>query len=67
MRRLEPQPRALPIIDVNLEFLQTSAAYEFWRAIIAGDEFTCTGGGFICGLEPLTPEQVDQAKDRHLH
>ena len=53
--------------EVQLEFLQTSAAYESWRAYIAGEEFICGGGGVILGLEPLTPEPVDQAKDRRLH
>jgi hypothetical protein len=53
--------------DVQLEFLQTSSGYESWRANVGGDEFTCGGGGEILGLEPLTPEQVDQAKDRRLH
>jgi len=53
--------------EVQLEFLQTSAAYESWRANIAGQEFICGGGGEILGLEPRTPEEVDQAKDRRLH
>ena len=53
--------------EVQLEFLQTSSGYESWRADIAGEEFICGGGGVIFDLEPLTPEQVDQAKDRRLH